>query len=283
MIPAVAALLIAGAAITACAPSASPTGALPAGVSVELIQLRSDVVDRAAQLRLQNAGDADLVVTRLEVVDDRFGRPIVREGRSQVPAGRTLDMRVDLPPVACDADPDGGGAMLELEYEVGGRASAAEASVPDPLAFIPLLHEKECLRERLSDVAVLSWGAFEPSDAPAPAHLTLDIAPAGGAGSARIETVETTPLLMFDTAGAAPFDLGAEVGGSGSPQQVRLPLVPLRCDPHAVMEDKRGTIFDVSVEVDGATGVVEVAAPADIKGEILGWVAEWCGFGGPAP
>ena len=276
---AVLALLTAGLAITACAPSDPQRGELPAGVTVELIQLRSDVVDRAAELRVQNGSEEDLVVTRVSLTDPRFADPIVRHKRSSVSAGRTLDMRVDLPPVACDADGAVGPTTLELEYEVDGRPAMAEASVPDSLAFIPLLHAKECLRERLGEVAALSWSAFEPSDAGAPAHLTLEIDPAGGVGSARIETVETTPLLMFDAAGAAPFAVGLEVEGSGSPEQVRVPLVPLRCDPHAVMEDKRGTIFDVTVTLGDTTGVVEVAVPAEIKGEILDWVADWCGFG----
>lgn len=274
------AVLAAVLALMACAPSDPQPGALPPGVSVELIQLRSDVVDRAAQVRLVNAGEDDLVITRLEIIDPRFEAPIVRDRRAQVASGRTLDMRIALPPVACDAGAEADAATIELEYEVNGRAAIAEASIPDPLAFIPLLHEKECLRERLADVAVMSWSGFEPSDAPAPAHLTLEIAPSGGGGSALVETVETTPLLMFDAAGAAPFVLDAEIGGSGSPQQVRVPLVPLRCDPHAVMEDKRGTIFDVTVEVGGVVGVVEVAAPAEVKGEVLAWVADWCGFGG---
>ncbi len=264
--------------ITACAPSDPQPGPFPPGVTVELIQLRSDVVDRAAQVRVVNAGEGDLVIRELEIVDPRFETPILREKRARVPSGRTLDMRITLPPVACDADATSDGATIELEYELDGRAAIAEASIPDPLAFIPLLHEKECLRERLADVAVLSWSGFEPSDVPVPAHLTLEISPSGGEGSARVETVETTPLLMFDTAGAEPFVVGVEVGGSDSPQKVRVPLVPLRCDPHAVMEDKRGTIFDVTVALGGASGVVEVAAPAEVKGEILAWVAEWCGF-----
>lgn len=279
-IAAVVALLMVGLAITACAPSDPQPGELPAGVSVELIQLRSDVVGRTAQLRLKNAGEDDLVVTRISLTDARFETPIVRDKRSPVSAGRTLDMRVDLPPVVCDKDGAAESTTLELEYELGGRTEVAEASVPDSLAFIPLLHQKECLRERLAEVVALSWAAFEPSDVGAPASLTLDISPSGGEGEARIDTVETTNLLMFDPSGAAPFVVGAEVDGSRESQRVRVPLVPLRCDPHAVMEDKRGTIFDITVATGGAAGVVEVAVPAEIKGEILAWVADWCGFGG---
>ena len=60
---------------------------------------------------------------------------------------------------------------------------------------------------------------------------------------------------------------------------VSVPIVPLRCDAHAVMEDKRGTVFNVLVRVDGAQGAVEVAAPEAMRGEILRWVSDWCGFG----
>lgn len=62
-------------------------------------------------------------------------------------------------------------------------------------------------------------------------------------------------------------------------REVEVPLVPLRCDPHAVMEDKRGTVFNLGVQVDGAVGVVEVAASERLRGDILRWVSDWCGFG----
>ena len=54
---------------------------------------------------------------------------------------------------------------------------------------------------------------------------------------------------------------------------------PVRCDPHVVQEDKRGTIFDVRVELDGEPGQVELFVGEDMRGRILTWVAEWCGFG----
>jgi hypothetical protein len=55
--------------------------------------------------------------------------------------------------------------------------------------------------------------------------------------------------------------------------------VPLRCDPHAVQEDKRGTIFTLEVELDGVPGEIELAASEDMRGSILTWVSNWCGFG----
>ena len=58
------------------------------------------------------------------------------------------------------------------------------------------------------------------------------------------------------------YPIAAQVReGDTEPIEVDLPLVPLRCDPHAVQEDKRGTVFTLDVEVDGRTGrQIEIAA-----------------------
>jgi len=99
-------------------------------VTVELIQLRSDVVDRAAQVRVVNAGEGDLVIRELEIVDPRFETPILREKRARVPSGRTLDMRITLPPVACDADATSDGATRRC-YEAPRRGSLIPWSSDD--------------------------------------------------------------------------------------------------------------------------------------------------------
>ena len=56
-------------------------------------------------------------------------------------------------------------------------------------------------------------------------------------------------------------------------------LEPFRCDAHAVQEDKRGTIFTTDVTVGGENGQIELAAPPDMRAEILNAVADYCGFG----
>ena len=47
-----------------------------------------------------------------------------------------------------------------------------------------------------------------------------------------------------------------------------------------MQEDKRGTIFDVRVSVAGESGEVELFVGDALRGRILTWVADWCGFGG---
>ena len=263
--------------LAACSPQPAAPSELPAGVEVELFQLRSDVAERGAQVRVINGSDTDLVITSLTFQDDWFSGPAVRDRTSTIPAGRTVDLRVGLPESACEDEPDAASRTSRVTLELQGGGSAT-VDVADPLGFTTLIHEKECLRHDLARVATLEWTAFTPSAAPLPAELQLAVTPAGGTESAELVEVQTTNLLQFADQ-PTPFLLGLTVTGTDAATVQPVPILPLRCDPHAVMEDKRGTVFNVLVEVDGASGVVEVAAPEAMRGEILRWVADWCGFG----
>jgi hypothetical protein len=288
---AVAALAMLMGVLAACTPTPggvpggdpSAATALPAGVEIELFQLRSDVAERGAQVRVVNGSGADLTVSRLVFDDDWFDGPAVRDRESAIAAGRTVDLRIALPESACEAEPDASArtSRVTLTFSTdtqAGVAQTATVDVADPLGFTALMHEKECLRHDLARVATLKWTGFTASTSPQPAELQLSITPAGGAGVARLIDVQTTNLLQFGDQ-PAPVALEIDVSANDPPAQVAVALVPLRCDPHAVMEDKRGTVFNVTVEVDGASGVVEVAASEAMRGEILRWVSDWCGFG----
>jgi hypothetical protein len=272
-------------ALGACAPSPTagptadpaPESSLPAGVSVELFQLRSDVAERGAQVRVVNGSDTDLLVTSVTFADDWFTGATVRDRASTIPAGRTVDLRIALPESACEDVPDAASRTSRVTVELESGATAT-VEVADPLGFTELIHEKECLRHDLAQIATLEWTSFAPSAAPLPAELQLTVTPTGGSGSAELVDVQTTNLLKFAEV-SSPLPLALQISGTDAVTEVAVPLVPLRCDAHAVMEDKRGTVFDVAVELGGATGVVEVAASEAMRGKILRWVADWCGFG----
>lgn len=252
-------------------------------VTVELVQLRADVAPRQAQVHVTNGTGEPLAIGEVRVEDPRFDGPATRvvAGRtSTVPAGGSVDIRVQLPPVDCDA-PDDGTPTVVLELLVDEGAAQVTASAPDPLGFIAPLHARECRRERLADASTLAFTGFEPSPPGESAALELTVTPTGD-GSATIVGVQRTNLLDFGAAavdGAYPLDLAIDPGDE-EPVSIELPIVPYRCDPHAVQEDKRGTIFDVRVEFEGEPGEIEVFVGDELRGEILSWVAEWCGFGG---
>lgn len=267
-------------------PVSEPGPTLPAGVTVELVQLRADVALRQAQVHVTNGSEETLTIGEVRVEDPRFDGPALRvvAGRtSTVPAGRSVDVRVQLPAADCSASEEEEPEVVpEVVLELVGGDGAAEvtASATDPLGFVAPLHERECRGERLTDAAALAFTGFQESAPGEAAVLELTVTPTGE-GEATIAGVQATNLLDFGPAsvdGAYPLDLAVSPGDA-EPVVVELPLVPFRCDPHAVQEDKRGTIFDVRVVVEGEPGEIELFVGDELRGRILSWVAAWCGFG----
>jgi hypothetical protein len=281
-------------ALSACAPGGEapngeatpPSTGLPDGVTVELQQGRSDVAARQAQVVVRNGTDETLVVGSVEVDDPRFAAPIVRveERESTIGPGRTVGIRVQLPDVACAGDATGTAeSTVLLEYTLGDDSGRASAGIEDPLGFIEPLHVRDCRADAVADAAHVSFTDFDPSPPGEPAALMLGIAPTGRS-AVLISGIQTTNLITFEDGGdtaleTLPIGLEVREGDTGM-TEVSLPIVPIRCDPHAVQEDKRGTIFDLEVEVDGEPGEIELAASEELRGQILTWVADWCGFGG---
>ena len=275
------ALAFAALVLSGCAaPAAPPPPALPDGVTVVIVQLRGDVAARQAQVQLTNGSGESVVVGDVSVEDARFAGPATRvvDRVSTVPAGGRVDIKVQLPPVACPA-PEG--AMPEIVLEIGDEAVPVRTVADDPLGFIAPLHERECRAQALARAATVEFTAFEPSPPGQAAGLELTVTPSGE-GAATIVAVQATNLLDFgadSVDGTYPLDLEIRADDDAQPIVVEVPIVPFRCDPHAVQEDKRGTIFDIRLALDGEPGEIELFAGDELRGRILTWVAEWCGFG----
>lgn len=281
---------LAVAALAGCtATQPAPPVALPDGVTVALVQLRGDVAARQAQVQVTNGSGEAVIVAEVVVEDPRFEGPATRvvDRVSTIPAGGRVDIRVQLPPVACPTpdDPAPDDPVPEVVLEIGNEEAAASVRTPadDPLGFIAPLHERECRAKALADAATLAFTDFEASQPGEAAALELTITPTGE-GRATIVAVEATNLLGFapesaSAEGTVRIDLEIDADSGTEPIVVELPIVPSRCDPHVVQEDKRGTIFDIRLALDGAPGEIELFAGEELRGRILSWVANWCGFG----
>ena len=269
------------AALTGCAMDVGDRAPspLPEGVTVALLQLRSDVSSRQAEVEVRNDGEQPIEVGDVAVSDPRFAEDATRvtEKTSTIAPGGTVNIRIQLPELTCGVTD--AATTVALTFLDGDAEVVRTAPLPDRLEFLPPLYERECRAQALADAATVSIESFEPSPAGVPADLTLLIEPTG-VGGATVSAIQTTNLLAFTTptGGRFPIDLALSPGET-TPTTVNLPLVPLRCDPHAVQEDKRGTVFNVEVVLDGEPGLVQVAATEDMRGRILTWVANWCGFG----
>lgn len=277
----------AAAAVLVLAGCAAPTepdpDALPAGVTVSLTQQRSDVAERQAQVRVSNGSDAVVTVGAVSVSDPRWTGPATRvvQRRSTLAPGAEVNVRVQLAPVRCAAGGEAT-AVVSLEYEMDGRAGTAVAPVEEVFPFLAALHERECVEQRARQTAAIGFAGFTPSEAGAPASLELAISPVSEAHDLVVVGIRETNLLTFEgydpAAGSYPLGIGLTgMGRSGA--AASLPLIPARCDSHAVQEDKRGTVFGLLVEVDGVAGRFDLVADPELRGRILSWVAHWCGYG----
>ncbi len=274
---AVAAVVIA-AVLGACAPASDL--AVPDGLRVELVQQRSDVTLRQAQVRVVNGSDQAITVGAVAVDDPRFAADatrVIADRSTIVAAGGSVDVRVQLAQAACDV-PDAADPEVILDVTVGDRAGTIAVAAADPLGFLAPLHARECLAADVAEAVGLSFTAFEPSPAGEAGTLRLRAEPAGGA--ATVVAVQPTVLVDFVPAGSGAFPLDLRIIPESAPVVIDLPIVPARCDPHVVQEDKRGTIFTIDVEVATEPGTIELFVGEDMRGRILSWVAEWCGFGG---
>ena len=100
---------------------------------------------------------------------------------------------------------------------------------------------------------------------------------AGGAGAGElvIDRIEETTLLA--EAPQAPWPRSVTLRAGGPRAEVRLGIRPSRCDPHAVAEDKVGTLLPLRVRVAGREGVVKIDAGSRLRGRIYDLVTKACG------
>ncbi|AZS38419.1 hypothetical protein CVS47_03076 [Microbacterium lemovicicum] len=137
---AVAAALTAVAVLLAgCAepPRPQPSAtALPGGITASIVQLRSDVAERQAQVRIHNTDDEPLVVGTVRVDDPRFLGHAVRTIRRQteIQPGATVDIRVQLPPMNCAAEDTSTGAPTPAPTGTAGTATPEPTAEPQATA-----------------------------------------------------------------------------------------------------------------------------------------------------
>ena len=288
------ALIAAVLALTGCTgveagvpPAKSPLPAearFPAQIQIEVLQSRSDVVARKLIIRLVNESPASLTVTGVEFRSTQFAEPAIwSKDSTVVQSGRTVDLPVNLGPPACD-DPQPQPTVL-LEFEVDGVPGTVSASPLDTSGRLPELRQTECFEASVD--AVSSIEAKTPLrevmlDGRIYAELDLTATGSGGAGEVTIMSASGTTLFTLSdpTSGAAvpTLPLARAISGNGD-ETVTFVLQPNRCDPHAIAEDKRGSIFPLQmVAPDGADGIVYVAATPEVRAALFAFFARACGL-----
>jgi hypothetical protein len=270
-----AALSVAAAAAVALAGCASPAAPAPhattlPGVSVRVVQYRSDIPLRHVQLEVVNASAHGVVVTAASLSGSGWS-PALRwsdDDAAQVRAGTTVDLPAALTTASCGARSPLSSARLRVS---DGTTRTVRAE--DSHGTLARLHAQACFAQDAARTATIAFGDFRPSGRTA--EVVLDVR--GGADAAEGLTVERVlpTTLLSPRSGAETWPVDRRLTASGS---IVLPAVPTRCDLHAVAEDKVGTVLPVQVRLaDGRRGTVDAVAPKALKDRVLDWVVRACG------
>lgn len=279
MVGALACVVLAG-----CNGPANSAAALPPGVRVEVYQTRSDVADRAIEISISNASSSTFVVQAASLSTSQFVEPArwqPTHGEVEFAPGRTIDLRALLPLPSCEEPPQVG--AVTIDFTVDGTAGSASIPIVDRFDRLPVMRAEECLLDSLSQIAALDFVTpvrTEVRGSTVVGLVDLLLAPTGSAGTWTMDSVEDTVLLGLADLKGREVDqlvLDTTVEADGPPVTVTVPIVPHRCDPHAVAEDKQGTIFTFHVTTREASGVTfRLPTSPEVRSEIYAYVQRAC-------
>ncbi len=279
-------LVAALAALTGCATGTGPAPESSSdddGVRASVYQPRPDIATGRMAIQVHNDSDDELVVTTARLESADFAEPLVWSGdrEPRVLEGRALDLRVDLGETVCAEDGQDP-PMVVLGYRLGdGAERTTELTPDDPYDLLPRLHDEACLVERLADVVVLTAvDLVSPAGAGVPGEFVVAVDPTGDPGTAAISHVYSTTLLAPARDGVGVSDLPVDVRlGADGPPELRIPIVPNRCDVHALQEDKVGTRIPLEVTApDGTTGRLVLPATDELRKRMYAFYTGYCGL-----
>jgi hypothetical protein len=272
-------LALALATLAGCAPATARQ--LPEGVDVSIYQTRTDVPQRRMEVSIHNGTSAPLIITGLRLESEQFVSAATwAKDSTSIPAGATVDLPVQLSAADCDAvDPV---HWVDLSFEQGSTAGSAWVAATDRLDRMPALRSEDCLQQAVAEVAELTITTAprmtQRGGIPV-IEVDLTVEPTGGTGEVTLGTLSSTTLLTpVDEAGlpVPTRELAVTIDGDDSPATVTLVLAPGRCDPHAIAEDKRGTIMPIDVRVGDLAGRIFVPASDAVRGALYAAVTAAC-------
>lgn len=281
-VPAAILVLVVLAGLTACDPA--PPNEVPEGVRISVYQPRPDVAKNRIAIQVHNDGTEPVTVTAAELDSSFFTDPFTWGPRTATVApGYAVDLRVDIPLEADCADDTEARHTVVFHWTRGDDSGVGSVTPDDPFEVLDLLHDAACLIDKAGDVATLTARTLTaPASLPAPADLLVTVfPPPSSTGSFTIDTVHSTTLLNPagpDGIGVAELALGIEVSAEG-PAEVHIPIVPNRCDPHALAEDKIGTRIPLYLSLDdGTQGRLVLSASDDLRAQMYAFYAAYCGL-----
>lgn len=244
--------LLLAAVLSGCGTSdaPSPTGPdrveLPTDLTAYVDQSRVERVGRSVFVRLVHDGEGTVTVVRAEISSPRFGEVVWTGDKTFM---NEADLDFELPVGRCGTGSD---ADVQLTYRIDGGPEVVSATrATDRYGAIALFLDRDCAEQVVAEAAELTIGAHRVTGEGRRSvfEMPVTFTPTGARDDVAFTGVRGT--VLFSTAPGTPVHPGAPpVPLVGPPHEFLLRLIPGRCDPHALAEDKVGTLIYVTVTAD---------------------------------
>jgi hypothetical protein len=264
--------------LSGCAPTPAT---LPDGVSVKIYQPRTEIQSGRFAIQVTNGSDVPVTVVRAQLDSPDYSAPIVWESHdARLSPGIAIDLRVDPVPPAC-GEPSSEPMLVDLDFRLeDGSVGQATLEASDPFEQFPRIPDALCLGILLDDSAAVSSARIDSDGLPgSPGRLVLAIEPRDGDATATLDAVQSTILVSLLGADGQPvpeLPIGMDLSSATSPTELSFPVVPGRCDPHAIAEDKVGTLFPIEVTVGGRNGSFRLPSSDVFRSQVYSFVQAYC-------
>lgn len=222
--------------------------ALPSGLSMHVDQSRLERNGRQVFVRIENDTRRSLTVESLRLTSPRL--PQIRwTGREVVGPTYDGDIEVELPTGRCGTDVD---ASARIVYRLGdGPRTVSTAPADDIYGAIGLMADRDCAETTLTTAADVEVGSpvVRGEGLDSVLELPVTMTPTGRSTGVRFAGFEST--VLFRQTSDSPADVSVPLDAGDPATTQVLTVIPSRCDPHALAEDKVGTLFGVRVRGPG--------------------------------
>jgi len=281
---------------TPASPSASASIAAP--LTAEISQFRDNYSRQIIEIQLTNTTGEPVTVLAAGLRSPLFASRIswtAAAAGTEVPPGQTKSLPARLPAASCPeqaaeqsrapeqsrAEQPPAAVEVLLASAAGAPGRTVTTAAADPFGVLARNNGEMCVAQAAAAVADFRLRPeleLSPDARTAVLHLVITPRnPAGDAadGALTLNSVGGTTLLAEDA--IAPWPGGLRIDAAGPVRELRLGIRPARCDPHAVAEDKVGTLIPLRVTVAGREGVLKVDAGTQLRGRIYDFITSACG------
>lgn len=261
---------------TGCAPTTEPAPLL-----VDVTQGRSDRDGRVIVMDVTNTASTSIELVRVELVTGQFAEPAVWNRGTELAPGRTVSLRAPLADPICPSPTEPHLSVEVTFVDETGAVHTQSIAPSQSTGVLAIIARDDCFAALAAEAATIrvAGPALWVAGAGSPAELAVEVTPTGTGSLDFVEARSTVLLSLVDATGAPtealPLYVAVRPGADG--QRLSLRLVPSRCDPHAIAEDKRGTIMLLEVRLHGGEeGLVFIPADDSTKADLFAYIADYC-------